>query len=151
LPLKKESQVSLLLNCYHLINQKLSASTDGVVLLIRLWIAKVFFLSGLTKIANWDTTLMLFEYEYSLPLLPVALSAFLATFFELVMPVLLSLGLFTRFAAAPLLVMTAVIELTYGSFSEHAYWGLLLGLLMTYGAGKLSLDHYFALKINQLR
>lgn len=141
--------MSLLLNYYHWINQKLSAGTDGMILLIRLWIAKVFFLSGMTKIANWDTTLMLFEYEYSVPLLPVALAALLATFFELVMPVLLVLGLFTRFAAAPLLVMTAVIELTYGSFSEHAYWALLLGILLTYGAGKLSLDQYLGIKIGR--
>jgi len=100
-------------------------------------------MAGLTKIDNWESTLSLFEYEYAVPFLPVAFAALSATFFELAMPVLIILGLFTRLAALPLLVMTAVIELTYGSFPEHAYWALLLGVLMTYGAGKFSIDQYF--------
>ena len=37
---------------------------------IRLYISKVFFLSGLTKIRDWDTTLTLFQDEYHVPVLP---------------------------------------------------------------------------------
>lgn len=121
---------------------KISALFDVVLLLARLWIAKIFFFSGLTKIEDWDSTLQLFEYEYAVPILPVQFAALSATFFELVMPVLLVLGLFTRVATLPLLAMTAVIEFTYNSYPEHVYWALLLGVLLTYGAGKFSLDHY---------
>ncbi|MDG0970088.1 MAG: DoxX family protein [Porticoccaceae bacterium] len=128
---------------YIQINELLRQFTNVVALLIRFWMAKIFLLAGLTKIDNWDSTLMLFEYEYTVPFISVAMAAFLATFFELVMPILLFVGLFTRLAAIPLLVMTAVIEFTYGSFPEHAYWALLLGLLVTYGAGRYSADHYF--------
>ena len=41
-----------------------------LLLFCRLWVAYVFFNSGLTKIATWDSTLYLFEYEYQVPLLP---------------------------------------------------------------------------------
>lgn len=114
---------------------------DAVLLLARIWMAKVFFMSGLTKIDDWQGTLQLFEYEYAVPVLPVAFAAFSAAAFELIMPPLLVLGLLTRYAAIPLLIMTAVIEFTYGSFPEHAYWALLFGVLITHGAGKYSLDY----------
>lgn len=123
-------------------NELLIQFTNIAVLLIRFWVAKIFLFAGLTKIDNWDSTLMLFEYEYAVPFIPVAMAAFLATFFELVMPILLFAGLFTRLATVPLLVITAVIEFTYGSFPEHVYWALLLGLLVTFGAGRYSADHY---------
>ena len=115
---------------------------DVVILLTRIWIAKIFFMSGLSKIDNWESTLSLFKYEYAVPVLPVVFAAASATFFELVVPPLLVLGVFTRIAALPLLAMTAVIEFTYNSYPEHAYWALLLGVLITYGAGKFSVDHY---------
>src|SRR5881628_931209 len=66
---------------------------------VRLFVAAVFFQSGLTKIANWSSTLSLFENEYAVPLLPPQVAAFLGTGVELFFPVLLVLGLGTRFAA----------------------------------------------------
>lgn len=134
--------MSTLIALYHKITEKLASLHDAVLLLARLWLAKIFFFSGLTKIQNWDSTLTLFEYEYAVPLLPVAFAAASATFFELVMPPLLALGLFTRAAALPLLAMTAVIEFTYNSYPEHMYWALLLGILITYGGGKFSADYH---------
>lgn len=111
------------------------------LLTVRLWIAKVFFLSGLTKIKSWDNTLMLFEYEYAVPLLPAEIAAYMATGAELILPVLLVLGLFTPFAAMGLMVVTLVIELlVYPGTTEHYYWMLLLGVLITHGAGKIGLD-----------
>ena len=46
---------------------------------IRLWIANIFFKAGLSKIQSWDSTLMLFEYEYEVPLLSPKLAAYLGT------------------------------------------------------------------------
>lgn len=44
-------------------------------LLARLYMAQVFFLSGLTKLRDWGTTLALFQNEYKVPLLPPELAA----------------------------------------------------------------------------
>ena len=55
-------------------------------LAIRLWIANVFFKSGLTKLANWDGTLALFANEYQVPLLSPTLAAYAGTATELIFP-----------------------------------------------------------------
>lgn len=111
-------------------------------LFIRLWMAEIFWRSGLTKIASWDTTVLLFAEEYGVPLLPPELAAALATAIELGAPVLLVLGLGTRLASVPLIVMTAVIQFTYLDRLEHWYWAMLLGQLLLRGPGFLSLDHW---------
>ena len=41
----------------------------------RLWIARVFFLSGLVKIRDWDATIDLFQEEYKVPILPPEVAA----------------------------------------------------------------------------
>lgn len=106
----------------------------------RAWIAWIFFNSGMQKINNWDNTLFLFEYEYSVPLLPVAFAAFSATAFELICPVLISLGWLTRLAVLPLIAMTLVIELTYQHHLQHWGWLAVLVLLLLNGAGRMSAD-----------
>ena len=109
--------------------------------LLRVWIALVFFKSGLTKIEDFETTIMLFEEEYQVPMLSPYFAALSATFFELVMPVALVLGLATRFAAIPLLIMTVVIQFTYMDHVQHYYWGIVLLGLILHGGGKLSADY----------
>ena len=81
---------------------------------IRLWVGAVFFQSGLTKIQSWDTTLALFESEYSVPLLPPALAAYLGTATELLVPIALIAGLGGRFAAGVLFVFNIVAVVSYG-------------------------------------
>ena len=110
-------------------------------LAVRVWIAVVFFKSGLTKIDDFETTVLLFADEYQVPVLPPYLAALSATTFELAMPVLLVFGLATRVAALPLLMMTAVIQFTYLDHVQHYYWGILLLGLVLHGAGRFSLDH----------
>jgi NADH dehydrogenase FAD-containing subunit/uncharacterized membrane protein YphA (DoxX/SURF4 family) len=110
---------------------------------IRLWMAKIFFLAGLTKIDNFENTVVLFQYEYMVPLLPPSWAAALATFFELVCPILLVLGLFTRISALPLIAMTLVIQFTYLDHIDHLYWVILLGLIALKGPGIVSLDWLF--------
>ncbi|MBI1273776.1 MAG: DoxX family membrane protein [Alphaproteobacteria bacterium] len=112
-----------------------------VLLAVRLWMARVFFLSGLTKLESWDNTLFLFTHEYAVPFLPPAIAAAAGTLFELACPVLLTLGLGTRLAALPLLAMTAVIQFTYISHTDHLYWALLLAALLCIGPGRVSIDH----------
>ena len=106
----------------------------------------IFFKSGLTKIASWDTTLALFSYEYQAPLLSPALAAFAGTVVELVVPVLLVLGLFTRLSATVLFVFNAVAAISYPDISEagmkeHVYWGMLLTVPLALGGGRFALDY----------
>ena len=111
------------------------------LLAVRLFIAWVFFKSGLLKLSDWNSTLFLFQYEYDVPLLPYTLAAYLATFAELVFPVLLAFGLGGRVAALGLFGMTVVIELfVYPGTTEHYYWMCVLGLLAAVGPGLLSMD-----------
>ena len=103
---------------------------------LRLFLANVFFKSGLTKIKNWDSTIYLFTDVYQVPVLPPEAAAWLATSGELGLSALLALGLFGRFAAAGLLILNAVAVLSYYSeLSEaglnlHLYWGILLAALL---------------------
>lgn len=114
-------------------------------LLVRLWVAMVFFKAGLVKLQSWETTLLLFENEYHVPLLSTELAAFLATAVELVVPVFLALGLGTRLAAATLFVFNIVAVLAYPDLEgpglvQHYLWGLLLLVTLLHGPGALSLD-----------
>ncbi|HEV8553711.1 MAG TPA: DoxX family protein [Casimicrobiaceae bacterium] len=110
---------------------------------LRLAIATVFWNSGTTKLANWDSALALFTDEYKVPLLPPELAAYIAATIELTTPVLLVLGLATRPAAAALLGMVSLIEIfVYPlAWPTHIQWAAMLLVLLCRGPGKLSLDH----------
>jgi putative oxidoreductase len=120
--------------------------TPSLDLGIRLLIASVFFQSGLTKIASWDTTLLLFQSEYAVPLLPPELAAYLGTAAELALPVFLVFGLGSRFAALGLFLFNVVAVISYPDlsavgFKDHQYWGLLLLVTLLHGPGRFSLDY----------
>jgi putative oxidoreductase len=115
----------------------------------RLFVAQAFFVSGLTKLRDWDTTLALFADEYQVPLLPPDVAALLGTAGELVLPVLLALGLAGRFAAAGLFVVNAVavvslMEVAPAALQQHVFWGSLLIGLVLWGPGRWSLDRFVA-------
>ncbi|MEP6609814.1 MAG: DoxX family protein [Burkholderiaceae bacterium] len=110
---------------------------------LRLAVATVFWNSGMTKLANWDTAVALFVDEYKVPLLSPEVAAILAATIELTTPVLLVLGLLTRPAALVLLGMTAVIEaFVYPqAWPTHIQWAAMLLVLLCRGPGKVSIDH----------
>lgn len=111
-----------------------------LLLTIRIMIGLVFLKSGLTKIANFDSTIFLFENEYNVPVISPIFAAYSATFFELSCSILLFLGFATRIAVLPLIAMTLVIQLSVIQNYEHFYWLILLSTLFIYGAGTISLD-----------
>lgn len=117
-----------------------------LLLVARVGIASVFFLSGRTKVEGLltlkRTTYVLFREEYALPLINPELAAHLATYAEHLFPVLLVIGLFTRPAAVALLGMTAVIEIFVypDAWSTHLSWAGLLLPLVAYGGGNWTLD-----------
>ena len=83
-----------------------SCFRSSLLLLVqRLGIAAVFFMSGRTKIAegSWltidDSAFELFRTDYHLPFIPPVPAAYAATTAEHLFPILLMLGLFTRFSA----------------------------------------------------
>jgi putative oxidoreductase len=124
----------------------LDAAAPVLDLGIRLYVASVFFQSGLTKIANWDSTLSLFENIYAVPVLPPSLAALLGTGVELGFPVLLALGLGSRIAAVVLFVFNIVAVVSYPDLGDvglkdHQLWGVLLLISLLHGPGRLSLDH----------
>ena len=119
----------------------------SVLLLVqRLGIAAVFFLSGRTKVDGLltvnDGAFELFRYEYALPLVKPELAAYAAAYSEHLFPLLLAAGLFTRFSALALLGMTLVIQLFVypDAWPTHLSWAGLLLPLAALGGGKLSLD-----------
>jgi putative oxidoreductase len=125
----------------------LEALKNPALLLARLYVAQIFFMSGLTKIRNWDSTIALFENEYQVPLLSPTLAAFAGTAGELVLPVLLVVGLFGRFAALGLFVINIVAvislaEIAPAALQQHHFWGALLAGLAIWGVGAWSVDRY---------
>ncbi|MHA1523754.1 MAG: DoxX family protein [Alphaproteobacteria bacterium] len=112
-------------------------------------LALVFWRSGQTKVEGFnlkESTFFLFEYEYNLPLVDPVIAAYLATIAEHALPVLLVLGLATRFAATGLLIMTLVIEIFVypQAYIVHGLWATALLAIIAKGAGPLSLDYLIA-------
>ncbi len=112
----------------------------------RLYVASVFFMSGLTKLDDWETTLYLFESEYAVPFLSYTAAAFLGTFAELVFPVLLVAGFFTRLSALALFVVNVVAvislsEISPAALNQHYLWAVILTALMVSGGSQWTLDN----------
>lgn len=141
--------VSRALGLWALLTRALDHLQPAAALLARLYIAQVFFLSGLTKLRDWGTTVALFTDEYHVPLLPPAIAAVLGTAGEMVLPVLLVLGMGGRFSALGLFVVNAVAvislsEIAPAAMQQHVFWGSLLAGLAIYGLGPWSLDRWAA-------
>ena len=127
---------------------------------IRLWAAKFFWDSALTKVSLGGgfpfihmnpSTIMLFTYEYQVPILAPEVAAYLGTATEFVFPVLLAFGLGGRLAAAVLFVFNFVAVISYPGLEEagivqHQLYGTLLLLPLLRGPGKISIDHFIRRK-----
>ena len=125
-----------------------------LLLYFRWYVAWVFLKAGLFKINDWETTLVLFEYEYAVPLLPFELAAYLATFGELVFPVFLIAGLGTRFTAIALSVVNIMAVVSYyatlakgAGLVWHYMWGSMLLTNIVYGGGFISVDQWIKSKM----
>jgi len=140
---------------------------DAIALLGRFSIAAVFWKSGQTKVQGFaidivngefqlglpqlsDSVVALFREEYKLPLLPPELAAPMAAFAEHLFPLLILIGLATRFSALALLVMTATIQLLVypDAYPTHGVWAAVLLFLVARGPGAVSIDHLIARRDN---
>lgn len=111
---------------------------------LRLGVAWIFWSSAQVKLINWQRTLEFFTEEYRVPILPPELAANMALAIEIACPILLVLGLLTRFAVVVLLGMTAVIQtFVYPeAWPTHLQWTAMMLMLLCRGAGTFSLDHF---------
>ncbi len=116
-------------------------------LVLRIWVANVFWKSGLNKVSNLSSTMYLFEYEYAIPIIPFELAAYLVIAAELVLPILLVFGIAGRAAAGILFVVNFVVAVSYSVLNvvgivQHQVWGIMLLVLLLRGPGKISIDYF---------
>jgi putative oxidoreductase len=138
------------------LNKFLDALQPLVALGARCWVSWQFLKSGMLKLQDWETTLVLFQEEYRTPVLSPFLAAVMGTFGELFFPLLLIVGLFGRFAAVGLLAVNVMAVVAYAhvlltpgfeaALGQHYFWGALLVMLAVYGPGRLSLDSLFGFR-----
>ena len=141
----------------HNLNRTLNHLQSPLLLGFRLYVAWVFFRSGMQKLSTWNDeygVMYLFREEYKVPLLNPELAAYLATAGELFLPVMLVLGLGTRFFAVALFVLNAVAVISYydtlakvGQITPHIFWGALLLTNIAFGAGYFSLDRWLQSRV----
>ena len=121
------------------------------LLLARVALAGIFWRSYKTKVeeGTWlqinDTQYFLFEDQFSGLPIPTDLAVPMATYAEFLFPILLVLGLATRFSAVALLIMTLVIQIFVFPTSDHFFgWAMvpiaLAAVLIARGSGMLSAD-----------
>jgi len=130
--------------------------TAGVAPLANLWgrifVGLIFWNSGVAKFGDMEETVELFDPaedgEFVISFLPESLPpeipAYLATGAELVLPILLFIGLLTRFSAAGLFIMAVVIQFFVPGFEDHQHylWMIILAMLVGHGGNKISLDYW---------
>ena len=114
---------------------------------IRLWVANVFWTSGVESVKDWEMTIDLFANEFHVPLLSPHAAAVLGTGVELVFPVFLALGLAGRFSAGVLFIFNIMAVISYPALNEvglkdHIYWGILLMVPLLHGPGRISIDYF---------
>lgn len=148
-------------------NAVFSRIPDSLIALIgRFSVAAIFWKSGQTKVQDFaidivageftigwprlsDSVVDLFRDEYRLPLIPPEWAAVMAAFAEHVFPVLLLIGLATRFSALALFFMTLVIQVFVypDAYPTHGVWMTVLLLLVARGGGAVSLDHWLGRRL----
>ena len=139
-----------MLNMLRVIDSSLARLPEAAVLLfVRIAVGHVFWSSGRSKMDGWFTmrpeTIDLFRDEYQLPLIPPEIAAPMAATGEHILPILLVLGLFTRFSALGLVGMTLVIQfLVYPDawWPQHSLWLALLTVILWRGGGGWSADRF---------
>jgi putative oxidoreductase len=137
---------------YNRVVDMVNYSQPLALLVARFYVAWVFFAAGLTKLRDWESTLFLFEEEYNVPLLPFELAAYLGTAAEILLPVLLVLGIASRFGALALsfvniIAVVSLAEIAPAALYSHVIWGLLLLQILLWGAGKISIDAWLKSKL----
>ena len=116
----------------------------------RVWVSKVFLYAGIDKLQHWSITLSQFQHQYSVPFISSVTAACIGTTAEILLPILLILGFGGRISIFVFFLYNLAAMFSYAHLwapegawllDQHICWGLLLGLLMVHGSGKISLDY----------
>ncbi len=127
-----------------------------VLFAFRFYTAWIFLKSGLSKVdSNYQvtsSTIDLFKYEYQVPFFPPEFAAYLATYAELILPILLILGILSRPVALGLFILNFIAAISYPDMSiaghlYHVIWGLMLLVVFAFGPGKFSIDKWISNKL----
>lgn len=136
----------------------LDGLTPVIALIARCWIGYTFLKSGLLKLANWNLTIGLFAYEFKTPFLSPEVAAILGTTAEITLPIFLILGFGSRLMIVVFFLFNLMTAISYpalwkpegfAGLVQHVNWGIILGLLMCYGYGALSLDRLLQFLYNR--
>lgn len=140
------------------LSSNLSKLESPLLLSFRVWVAYVFFNSGLQKVSTWNDeygVMYLFKEEYNVPLLDPVLAATLATAGELILPVLIILGFATRLSAIALSILNIVAVISYyetlakvGQITPHIFWGSMMLTTVIFGPGFFSIDQWLKSKFS---
>ena len=103
---------------------------------MRLWLAQIFWASGLQKITNWETALYLSANEYPVTWMDPVTAAYTGVAIEIICPIFLALGLATRAAAVPMLILSIVIHVEYQQLNTQVYWARHSRLVRRDGSGR---------------
>ncbi|MBC3919409.1 DoxX family protein [Undibacterium sp. CY18W] len=139
-------------------DQNLNIWAGSVLCLaLRIYVGWQFFKAGMVKVSDWSATLSLFQEEYMVPVIPPELAAWMGAGGELILPVLLVVGIFSRPAALALFAVNAMAVISYpalfmlecpAAINAHFYWGILLLVLVSFGPGKFSVDEWLGKRGN---
>lgn len=113
-------------------------------LLVRLFVAQAIFRSGVVKLSDWDTALSLARFEYPVSWMAPETAAIIGATIEIVAPILLLMGLFTRGAALAILTLVAVSQIEYIAIDLNLWLIAILGWYVLRGAGGFSFDRAVA-------
>jgi putative oxidoreductase len=128
-------------------------------LIARCWVSYIFLSSALSKTTSWISTIILFKYDYQVPLLSPVFAAYIGTGFEYLLSILLLLGLGGRLSILIFFLYNIFCVLSFhflwtpagaAGLNDHINWGLLLLLLMFHGSGKYSVDYFIHKKFGYL-
>lgn len=140
-------KIDKVIKSYHLTFDVFSKYSEPLfALVLRYAVFTQFFWAGWLKVTDimngqWSRVVFLFRYEYKVPLLPPEIAAGLATFNEVVFPILILVGLATRFSSLIMFFTALMIELTYQTHLQHLWWMTMTAYLVIRGAGVLSPDY----------
>ncbi|MEP3226345.1 MAG: FAD-dependent oxidoreductase [Parasphingorhabdus sp.] len=113
-------------------------------ILVRIFVAQAIFRSGIVKLSDWDTALSLARFEYPVSWMAPETAALIGVLIEIIAPILLLFGLFTRGAAFAILTLLAVSQIEYVATDLNLWLIAILGWYVLRGAGGFSLDRALA-------
>ena len=135
-----------------------------VALGLRILMARIFFLDGQTRIEGSRLLLNVYDYHFAVTLpmqvkaatftafltqyaplpVPPVFAAYLVSYAEFILPIMLVIGFGARIATFGMLIMTAVISFNImpeALLSVHIFWFAVLAVLLSQGPGELSIDY----------